>query len=148
MSSLNYTVNNMEGPLPFVPKWEFKASGSYTVPYAEVDLGIRFRFSTGRPLWRLYPIPESLWGGEITSGGLGRVVGDVNPTILPSLYLLDLRAEKAIKLKTYGSLHVVLDIFNIFNAANITNSNFYENWGRITGVSDARRFRLSFMYQF
>jgi hypothetical protein len=62
--------------------------------------------------------------------------------------LLDLRAEKAIKLKTYGSLHVILDIFNIFNTANITNSNYYENWGRITGVSDARRFRLSFMYQF
>jgi len=134
--------------LPFVPKWEFKVSGSYSIPVVEVDLGARFRFSTGRPLWQLFPIPASLWGSQINAAGLGRVVGDTTPTHLPSLNLLDLRAEKAIKLKNYGSLHIVLDVFNIFNTANITNADFYENWGRITGVSDPRRFRLSFMYQF
>jgi len=148
MASLNYTINNMDGPLPFVPKWEFKVSGSYSIPVVEVDLGARFRFSTGRPLWQLFPIPASLWGSQINAAGLGRVVGDTTPTHLPSLNLLDLRAEKAIKLKNYGSLHIVLDVFNIFNTANITNADFYENWGRITGVSDPRRFRLSFMYQF
>jgi hypothetical protein len=148
MASLNYTINNMDGPLPFVPKWEFKLSGSYAIPVVDIDFGARFRFSTGRPLWRLYPIPAGLWGSEIVSAGLGRVVGNTDPTILPSLYLLDLRAEKAISLKKYGSLHIVLDAFNIFNTANITNADFFENWGRITGVSDPRRFRLSFMYQF
>jgi hypothetical protein len=114
MGSLNYTVNNMEGPLPFVPKWELKASGSYTIPVVEIDLGARFRFSTGRPIWRLYPIPASLWGSQINAAGLGRVVGDVDPTYLPSLYMLDLRAEKGFKIRNYGSFHVVLDVFNIF----------------------------------
>ena len=149
MASINYTINNMNGPLPFVPKWEFKLSGSYSIPVVDVDFGARFRFSTGRPLWQLFPIPAGTANDSpIVSAGLSRVVGDTTPTILPSLHLLDLRAEKAIKLKNYGSLHIVLDVFNIFNTANVTNADFFENWGRVTGVSDPRRFRLSFMYQF
>ncbi len=60
MSTVNYTVNNMDGVLPFVPKWEVKASGSYTVPKVEMDLGLRFRFHTGRALWRHHhPVGES-----------------------------------------------------------------------------------------
>ena len=39
MGNLNYTVNNLEGPLPFTPQWEVKLNGSYTVPKIEVDLG-------------------------------------------------------------------------------------------------------------
>jgi hypothetical protein len=42
----------------------------------------------------------------------------------------------------------VLDVFNIFNSSNVTNVEYAGLWGRITGISDARRFRLSFMYQF
>jgi hypothetical protein len=152
MGSLNYTINNMNGVLPFVPKWEVKASGSYTIPGVEMDLGLRFRFHTGRPLWRLegYAV-ASQWGqpkGSVISGGLNRVVSSTTPTYLPSLAILDLRAEKAIKISNFGALHVIFDIFNVFNADNVTNADFMGNWGLITGISDARRFRLSFMYQF
>ena len=152
MGSVNYTINNMDGRLPFVPKWEMKASGSYTVPVVDMDLGLRFRFHTGRPLWRLESYPaRTQWGGPadgiIATGG-GRIVSSTEPFILPSLALFDLRAEKAIKIKRYGSIHVVLDVFNIFNSANVTNADYSGLWGRIEGISDARRFRLSFMYQF
>ena len=34
MGNLNYTVNNLEGPLPFTPKYGLKLSGSYKVPSA------------------------------------------------------------------------------------------------------------------
>jgi hypothetical protein len=153
MGSVNQLMNNMTGPLPFVPKWEVKASGSYTVPVVEMDLGLRFRFHTGRPLWRLetYPV-HSQWGnpeGGIIQTGGGSLVSSVDPTAwMPSLAIFDLRAEKAIPIKSFGSIHVVLDVFNIFNSANITNAEYSGLWGRITGISDARRFRLSFMYQF
>lgn len=152
MGSLNYTINNMDGVLPFVPKWEVKASGSYTIPYVELDFGLRFRMHTGRPLWRLegYDL-HTQWGypeGSVISGGLNRIVASSTPTYLPTLSILDLRAEKAFKLKNYGALHVVLDVFNVFNVANVTNADYLGNWGLITGISDARRFRLSFMYQF
>jgi hypothetical protein len=153
MSTVNYTINNMDGVLPFVPKWEIKASGSYTVPKVEMDLGLRFRFHTGRALWRLEPYPTiTQWGtppgGVIPGGGTSRIVSTTTPTYLPELLLLDFRAEKAFPLTKYGSLHIVLDIFNIFNSDNVTNAEYSGMWGRITGISDARRFRLSFMYQF
>jgi len=153
MGSVNYTINNMTGRLPFVPTWEIKASGSYTVPVVAMDLGLRFRFHTGRPLWRLEAYPGlTQWSepdafGIIATGG-GRIVSSIEPVILPSLALFDLRAEKAFNIKRYGSFHVVLDVFNIFNSANVTNSDYSGLWGRIEGITDARRFRLSFMYQF
>jgi hypothetical protein len=153
MGNLNYTINNMDGPLPFVPKWEVKASGSYTVPRIELDLGARFRFHTGRPVWEWlgYPVITQ-WSaagaqGAINPGGLVRIIKDSEPTDLPTLALFDFRLEKAFRIKTFGSIHVVLDILNAFNAANVTNIDI-GNWGRITGITDARRFRLSFMYQF
>ena len=61
MGNLNYTVNNLEGPLPFTPKWEVKVSGSYTVPRIEVDLGARLRFTPdGRcGSWRTIPSTPS-----------------------------------------------------------------------------------------
>ena len=153
MGTLNYTVNNMTGVLPFVPKWEIKASGSYTLPVIDADLGLRFRFHTGRPIWRLEPYAVATQWGQpagsvIPGGGTSRVVSSTTPTYLPSLSLFDFRAEKSFRLARYGSIHVVLDIFNVFNSSNVVQADFYGNWGRITGLSDARRFRLSFMYQF
>jgi outer membrane receptor protein involved in Fe transport len=152
MGNLNYTINNMDGPLPFVPKLEFKASGSYTIPKIELDLGMRFRMHTGRPVWEWVGFPTiSQWGGPeggaISPFGLNRIIKDTEPIYLPALALFDFRIEKVFKIREYGSIHVVLDILNAFNAANVTNIDI-GNWGRITGLSDARRFRLSFMYQF
>jgi len=152
MGSVNYTINNMDGPLPVVPKWEIKASGSFTVPVVDMDFGLRFRFHTGRPIWRLdsYPV-HSQYGyppGSVIQTGGGRIVSSMTPDYLPSLALFDLRAEKAFRIRSIGSLHVVVDIFNIFNNANVTSADFSGLYGRITGISDARRFRLSFMYQF
>lgn len=53
MGNINYTVNNLEGPLPFTPRFELKLSGSYTVPKLEADIGIRYRMHSGRAIWRL-----------------------------------------------------------------------------------------------
>ena len=152
MGNLNYTINNMDGPLPFVPKLELKASGSYTIPRIELDFGLRFRMHTGRPLWEWAGFPtRSQWGGPengaISPFGFNRVIKDTEPIYLPSLALFDFRLEKAFRISNYGAFHVVLDILNAFNAANVTNIDI-GNWGRITGLSDARRFRLSLMFKF
>jgi Carboxypeptidase regulatory-like domain len=153
MGNLNYTINNMTGFLPFVPKWEVKVSGSYTIPYIILDLGLRFRFHTGRALWQLenYPVHTQYGGIEgsvITPGGLNRVVGTSTPSWMPDLAVFDLRLEKAIPISRYGRVHIVLDILNLFNRANVTNGDYVGEWGRITGITDARRFRFSLMYQF
>jgi hypothetical protein len=153
MGNLNYTINNMDGPLPFVPKWEFKLSGSYTIPVIETDLGMRFRMHTGRPVWEWVGYPtRTQWSapdavGVINAGGVVRVVKDTEPTYLPTLTLFDFRIEKAFRISNYGAFHVVLDILNAFNTANVTNIDI-GYWGRITGLTDARRFRLSLMFRF
>jgi hypothetical protein len=157
MGNLNYTVNNLEGPLPFTPKWEIKLSGSYSIPRVDVDLGARLRFMTGRPMWKLDSYPQhTQWGnppgGVIDPGGLNQVVSvdPNNPDYLPSLTLLDLHAEKAFKLgQGQQKLQIVVDGFNIFNTNTATNMGVYsEGYGRITNIPQGRRFRLGVRFQF
>jgi hypothetical protein len=152
MGTLNYTINNMKGPLPFTPKWEFKVSGSYKVPYVELDLGARFRLHTGRPVWTLEEIPvHSEWSdppGSVISGGIGSIVSGEKPKYLPAQTLLDFRAEKSFKMGKYGSLGIILDIFNVFNANTPNSIDNQWEFGKVGGILDPRSFRFSFMFQF
>ncbi|HEX9977027.1 MAG TPA: TonB-dependent receptor, partial [Acidimicrobiia bacterium] len=68
MGSLNDTINNLEGPLPFTPKVEVKLSGSYTIPRLEVDLGARLRYHSGRPMWQLESFPQHTEWAEPEGG--------------------------------------------------------------------------------
>jgi len=156
MGNLNYTVNNLEGPLPFTPKWEVKVSGSYTIPKLEVDLGARFRFHTGRPVWKLEGYPQHTQfgdppGGVIDPGGLPQVVAvdPNNPDYLPNLTLLDLHIEKSIKLGGQKALRLVVDGFNVFNSSTATDMNVYsEGYGKIDNIPQGRRFRMGVRLQF
>jgi hypothetical protein len=142
----------MTGPLPYTPKFEFKVSGSYTIPVVEVDLGARFRLHSGRPLWQLQSIPvRSQWGGEpgsVIGGGIGTIVGSANPLYYPTQALLDFRLEKAINIAKYGSVHLVLDVFNLFNSITPTSIDYQWEFGKVGGIVSPRAFRLSFLYQF
>jgi hypothetical protein len=156
MGNLNYAINNLEGPLPFTPKWEAKFSASYTVPKIEVDLGARLRFHTGRPVWKLDNYPEHTQfgdppGGVINPGGLPQVVSPDpnNPDYLPSLTLLDLHIDKGFKLGGDKALHVIVDGFNMFNTNTATDMNVYaEGYGKIDNIPQGRRFRIGARFQF
>jgi len=156
MGNLNYAANNLEGPLPFTPKWELKLNGSYTIPGIEVDLGARLRIVTGRGVWRLDNYPEiSASGGRpdgvINPGGLPQVVAvDPNsPDYLPTEKFLDLHAEKAFKLGGTKAVHLVVDGFNVFNSnAPINTSVVGDGYGRVTNIPQGRRFRAGVRFQF
>ncbi len=156
MGNLNYTVNNMEGPLPYTPTWEFKVSGSYMIPNIDVDLGARLRFMTGRPAWMLDNYPtHTQWadppGGVIDPGGLNQVVAvdPNNPDHLPSLSLLDLHAEKDFKFGGDKAVRVIFDGFNIFNTNTATGMSVYsDGYGRVNSIPEGRRFRLGLRFQF
>jgi hypothetical protein len=156
MGNLNYTVNNMEGPLPFTPKWEIKVSGSYMIPKIDVDLGARWRFMTGRPMWMLDNYPQhTQWGdppgGVIDPGGLNQVVAydPHNPDYLPSLSLLDLHAEKDFRLGGDKMLRVIFDGFNVLNVGTATDiSVMSDGYGRVNSIPQGRRFRLGVRFQF
>ena len=78
MSSLNQTINNLEGPLPFTPKYEFKLSGSYMIPEGGASILVAGCGRTaGRPLWQLETYPQHTQfgdppGGVIDPGGTAR----------------------------------------------------------------------------
>jgi hypothetical protein len=156
MGNLNYTVNNLEGPLPFTPRWEVKVSGSYQLPGIDVDLGARLRFHTGRPMWRLEGYPERTQfggqsGGVINPAGSPQIVAvDANdPDYLPNLTLLDLHVEKPFKLGGQKALHLVVDGFNVFNSNAATNMIVAtEGYGKIENIPQGRRFRAGVRLQF
>ncbi len=152
--SLNDTINNMTGPLPFTPKFEFKVSGSFTIPKLELDMGARFRLHTGRPVWKVDEIPlNTPWGGPpggVISPGAGRIIGEdpEKPNYLPVKIILDLRAERIFKLGRAGSFGIILDIFNFFNSNTPNSIDSMWEWGKVAGIVDPRTFRFSLLYQF
>jgi outer membrane receptor protein involved in Fe transport len=154
MGSMNYTINNMTGTLPFTPKFELKISGSYSIPKIEADLGLRFRMHTGRPVWQLqstnqitqwnYPGPAD----GVVEGGVGSIIGVAKPLYLPAQAIVDLRLEKSIRMPKYGSLVLIFDAFNLFNANQPNSIEYQYPFGQVRGILTPRTFRLSFMYQF
>jgi hypothetical protein len=153
MGSLNDTIGNLDGQLPFTPKYELKISGSYKVPKLEVDLGARFRTHSGKPMWLLetYPghTPEGdPPGGVVDPGGLGRIVAG-NPDYLPTSTLLDLHLDKVFKVgKGKQSLHFIVDGFNVFNSDTPTDIDVQFEWGKVTAIPGARHFRGGIRYEF
>jgi outer membrane receptor protein involved in Fe transport len=159
LAGMNQTVNTMEGPLPHTPVWEFKLSGSYRIPYVEADIGLRFRYNSGRPLWPLEAIPtSSQWsqppGGVITTGGSHVVsIDPTDPWYLPAETVLDLRLDKGFALGDYGVLRAALDVLNVFNENAVTNAGYggaHEPiLGRVSGITfPSRKIRLSLSFQF
>ncbi len=152
MGTLNYTINNMEGPLPFTPKVEFKISGSYTIPVIELDFGVRFRVHSGRPVWKLDEYPTiTQWStpaGGVITGGLANIVSSTKPDYMPTQSIMDLRFEKAVNISKIGALHVVLDIFNAFNTNTATDVDYQWEFGKIGSIVSPRTFRFSLLFQF
>lgn len=91
-------------------------------------------------------------GGILNPAGLPQIVGvDRNePDHLPNQQLLDLHIEKAFGSFGYptGKLSIVLDGFNIFNSATPLNTDVIFNYGQVTSIPTARRFRVGVRYEF
>jgi hypothetical protein len=157
--SFNQLINNLEGPLPFTPKYEFKVSGSYLLPKIDTDLGLRLRFSTGRPYWFLQDYAQvATWnfddpppGAVVDTGGIPTFVAvdPKHPVFLPSSLIVDLRFGKIFALGGQQSVMVSVDCFNIFNSNSVTNAEYYSRPGVVTAVTTpSRKFRLGLGYQF
>ena len=145
--------------MPFTQKYEFKLSGSYRIPLVEVDLGVRFRYNSGRPVWPLETIPlKTEWGGApggvITTGGNFIVsIDPKDPWYLPSETVLDLRLDRGFRLADVGTLRVALDFLNVFNEGAVTNVGYGGEMepviGKVSGITyPSRKLRLSVRFLF
>ena len=165
VSGVNQLINNMVGPLPFTPRFEFKLNGNYTIPVVNVDFALRFRLHTGRPVWITQEIDERITTNTdltdteflahavLTSGGNQIIAQDpLKPLYMPVLKILDLRLEKAFKLGP-GRLSVIFDAFNIFNSQDVTNAytrkiEGVDSVGQITGIVAPRKYRGGIEFTF
>jgi outer membrane receptor protein involved in Fe transport len=165
VSGVNQLINNMTGSLPFTPRFEFKLNGNYTIPVIEVDLGLRFRMHTGRPIWVTQEIgqrisesidltdADKMAHAVLVTGGTQIVAQDPkDPLYMPVLKILDLRLEKAFNLGP-GKLHFIFDAFNVFNSQDVTNAfakrvEGVNTVGQISGIVAPRKLRAGIMYEF
>jgi outer membrane receptor protein involved in Fe transport len=165
VAGVNQLVNNMIGPLPFTPRFEFKINGNYTIPGIELDVALRFRLHTGRPVWVLTQIPdlittltdlddtEALAHAVLTTGGNQIIAQDpTKPLYMPALKILDLRLEKSFRLGRVKT-SFILDVFNLFNSQDVTNAytKFVEGVdqvGQITGIVAPRKYRAGLEFTF
>ncbi len=174
LGGVNQTINNMEGPMPFTPRFEFKINGNYTIPKIEVDIGLRFRLHTGRPVWVLSQIRQlDPWNFDpedtdllehavicTQAGYEGQIVAQdpTDPLYMPFLSILDMRLEKSFNLGR-GRLRVMLDGFNLLGSKAVTNAMvkkvsvpdtdiLLRDVGRVVGLVSPRNFRLGLMYSF
>lgn len=131
VGDLNQLVNNMEGPLPYTPKYEIKISGSYRIPTINVDLGLRLRYSSGRAAWPIEPVPMmEPWMGSmdpnlvITAMGGGFLVSnDVSdPYYYEPETIIDLHLERQFMLGKGRSIRLMLDWYNMLNENAVSNA--------------------------
>jgi len=155
MGTLNYTINNLTGLLPFTPQYEFKLSGSYTIPKVDIDVGGRFRTHSGRPFWQQESYPQlTQFGGPengvVDPGGLPQIVAvdPKNPSNFPTLTLFDLHLEKRFKFGKEQSVRFIVDGFNIFNTFTPTDADPLNEYGKVTSIPQSRRFRFGARYEF
>jgi hypothetical protein len=101
---------NTEGRIFNDRPQQFKATGSYLLPYYDIYLGANYRFQNGPPINRQISAPLSFGGGSTTI--------NIEPQAahrLPSLQTVDLRVAKTFRFGV-RSLELDLDISNLTNA--------------------------------
>jgi outer membrane receptor protein involved in Fe transport len=146
-STMNHFQNNLEGPLPMTPEWMVKISGSYTMPRIETDLGIRYRFDSGRAFFPVQELPTfATWmtdlqpGVYLGTGWHGFMVADDpnNPDWTPSTSIIDLSLSKTFAIHGYR-LGLSVDVLNAFNENSPNRVGFHEaDYGRIYGLVQPR----------
>lgn len=157
-STMNHFQNNLEGPMPMTPEWMFKISGGYRIPKIEAELGLRYRWDSGRPIFPIQSIPTyATWMGDdipdgvyIGSGHDFMVADDPNdPDWLPSTSIVDLSLAKDIGLQGFGVLKIQFDLLNALNEDAPNSVGFYEgDYGRVYSIVQPRTYRLGVKYSF
>ncbi|HEV7238741.1 MAG TPA: TonB-dependent receptor [Thermoanaerobaculia bacterium] len=150
-STMNHFQNNLDGPLPMTPEWMLKISGSYTIPRIETDIGLRYRFDSGRAFFPVQELPTfASWmsdlqpGVYLGTGWHGFMVADdpTNPDWTPPTSIVDLSVSRHFNIGGYG-LDLSMDVLNAFNEDSANRVGFHESdYGRVYGLVSPRTMRV------
>jgi hypothetical protein len=141
---------------------QIKFLGSYTIPKADVQVGLTYQSIPGINISGTYQAPNADLARPVAQGGLGvlptgalangnTVLSIIKPNELygPRLNQLDLRLGKVLRWKRTRSV-VSLDIFNVLNADTVTalGANVSGNWLAPSGIVSARLMKISVQADF
>ena len=106
--------------------WTFKASGSYVFDRG-VLVSLSYNAMKGEPYGRLLTVTgpslrlaDPNRTAPLTQGNMMIMAEKVGAYYLPSITLINLRAQKEFVIKDTQRLHLMLNIFNLTDAETVT----------------------------
>jgi hypothetical protein len=106
--------------------WTFKASGSYVFNHG-VLVSLSYNAMKGEPYGRLFTVTEQYLRladpnrtAPLVQGNMMIMAEKVGAYYLPSITLINLRAQKEFVVKDTQRLHLMLNIFNLTGAETVT----------------------------
>jgi hypothetical protein len=106
--------------------WTFKASGSYVFNYG-VLMSLSYNAMKGEPYGRLFTVLDRYLQlanpnrtTPLVQGNMAIMAEKVGTYYLPSIHLVNLRAQKEFVINDSHQLHLMLNIFNLTDAETVT----------------------------
>jgi hypothetical protein len=75
-------------------------------------------------------------------------VNSKDPDYLPTQALFDLHLEKTFRFNSSQRVQFIVDGFNLFNSFTPTDADPLFEYGKVTAIPTARRFRFGARYEF
>ena len=107
--------------------WTFKASGSYVFNYG-VLVSLSYNAMKGEPYGRLFTVTEQYLRladpnrtTPLVQGNMTILAEKVGTYYLPSINLMNLRAQKEFVIKDAQRLHLMVNFFNLTDAETVTD---------------------------
>jgi len=118
----NFLLNNTAGPGFFDRTYVFKASGSYRLPWQQIQLSGVFRSQSGTPWARVVTLRNDVNGVPLNQGSVTLYAEPRGSREFPDVHVLDFRLAKSFEFKNQ-SLEAIADVFNMMNASTVTSLN-------------------------
>jgi hypothetical protein len=107
--------------------WTFKASGSYVFSRG-VMVSLSYNAMKGEPYGRLFTVTEQYLRladpnrtTPLRQGNMTILAENVGTYYLPSIHIINLRAQKQFVIRNTQQLHVMVNIFNLTGAETVTD---------------------------
>jgi hypothetical protein len=122
-------------------------SGHYTFKY-DIGLGVNYRFQSGFPYSPI--VPDGAVGLNVCNFGCPFFEQNLDQNRSDSVNLMNVRIDKAIPLGRTFKATLMLDIYNVLNAAPVTNFNLNDgaSYKTVIAVLDPRVFQMGFRLEF
>jgi hypothetical protein len=146
----NYAINNDGGPSFFDRRHSFKLSGSYEIPKVDMTVAGVFKIQSGVPYARILAVSEDINGVALNQGVTSIFAEPRDSRRIETLKYFDFRLSKFFVINERHRIEVMLDVFNLFNAAVVTsvNANTGSAFNNALDVLGPRVFRIGAKYNF